>query len=162
MPKVIALCRMIFTVGNVVVLGVGNLLLKDEGVGVKVVQKLQEEEVPSHVELVDGATLGLNLLPLFEEAEKVIIVDCVKGGESPGTVYKFGLDEVKKKDKGVRLSLHDIDLTDVMNLVKTLKKNPPQVVILGIEPKEIDWGMELSPEVEKAIPKVLEEIRKEF
>lgn len=145
-----------------VVLGVGNILLKDEGVGVRVIQKLEEEEVPSHVKLVDGATLGLNLLPLFEEAEKVVIVDCVRGGKNPGAVYKFGLEGVKQKVKGVSLSLHDIDLTDVMNLVKALGGNSPQIVILGVEPKEIEWGMELSPAVQKAIPKVIEEVRKEF
>jgi hydrogenase maturation protease len=145
-----------------IVLGVGNLLLKDEGIGIHVVQELQKRQLPNGVEVVDGATSGMNLLALFPEASRLIIVDCVKGGKEPGTIYKFTPDEVKKREWRLMTSLHDVNLADVLQLAEQMNEMPEEVVIIGVEPKELDYGVELSPELEAKLPQVIEEVFKEL
>ncbi len=145
-----------------IVLGVGNLLLKDEGIGIHVVQELQKRQLPNDVEVVDGATSGMNLLALFPEASRLIIVDCVKGGEEPGTIYKFTPNEVKRRAWRLMTSLHDVNLADVFQLAEQMGEMPEDVVIIGVEPKELDYGVELSPEVKEKLPQVIEEVLKEL
>jgi len=146
--------------GKRVILGVGNILLKDEGLGVHVVKMMESMELPEGVELVDGGTLGFDLLGLFEESEKIVIVDALKGGHEPGTIYKVTPEELKG-DLNRALSLHQVGLLEVMEMGKLLGFQP-QVVIIGIEPKEIDWGMELSEEVKAKLPKVISLVLEEI
>ena len=146
----------------ILVLGVGNLVLTDEGVGIHVVQRMQQMDLPSHVEVLDGGTMGLDLLDDIEGRKKVIIVDTVKGGGSPGTLYRMMIDDVEDIPKS-RVSLHDIDMTDVFKLADLLKIEKPEIVIIGVEPKDMESaGMELSPEVEEQIPKVIELVKREI
>lgn len=148
------------------ILGVGNILLKDEGAGVHAVQKI--EKIISHpdIRIIDGGTLGLDLLPIIEESKKLIIIDCVKGGGKPGTIYRFTPDEIKKSNNELKLSLHDFNLVDVLNLAKALNKEIPEIIIYGIEPESLDWGLEPTEAVSSAIEKVVSEIvnnlRKEY
>ena len=88
---------------KVVVIGIGNILLSDEGVGIRVVEELRKRELPEGVELHDGATLGLTLLNFLDGADKAIIVDAVKAGGNPGDVYCFHFKEIPKKiqDDGI-------------------------------------------------------------
>ncbi len=147
---------------RILVLGVGNLLLKDEGVGVHVAQRLQGKDLPPHVEVVDGGTAGLDLLDEIEGREKVIVVDTVKAGQPPGTLYRFSSDDAEEQEKS-RLSLHDIDMTDLLRLADLLGVEKPSVVVIGVEAKDIETAsMELSPEVEAQIPKVIELVMKEI
>lgn len=146
----------------VLVLGVGNLVLTDEGVGVHVVQRMQGMDLPSHVEVVDGGTMGLDLIDDIEGRKKVVIVDAVKGAGPPGTVYRMTIDDIEEIPKS-RVSLHDIDITDVFKLADLFKIEKPEIVIIGVEPKDMESpGMELSPEVEAQIPKVIELVKREI
>jgi hydrogenase maturation protease len=146
----------------ILVLGVGNLVLKDEGVGVHVVQRLQEmDDMPPNVDVVDGGTMGLDLLDDIEGRKKVVIVDTVRGGGSPGTLYRMTVDDIEDMPKS-RVSLHDIDMTDVFKLADLFKIEKPEIVIIGVEPKDMESAsMELSPEIEAQIPKVIEMVKRE-
>ncbi len=146
----------------ILVLGVGNLVLKDEGVGVHVAQRMQEMDLPSHVEVLDGGTMGFDLLDDIEGRKKVVIVDTVKGGQPPGTVYRMTIDDIDEMPKS-RVSLHDIDMTDVFKLADLFEIEKPEIVIIGVEPKDMEsTSMELSPEVEAQIPKVIEVVMREI
>ena len=143
------------------ILGVGNLLLRDEGVGVHIVQALSEEELPEDVEVVDAGTSALDVLTCIEPVEKMIVVDAVRGGSAPGTIYRFTPEEVQV-ESGVEASLHEIGLMDALNAAKMLGNAPKEMVVIGVEPATIAWGMELSAEVGTKIPKVLEQVRAEL
>lgn len=141
---------------NIVVLGVGNILLKDEGAGVKAIEELKKLDMPANVELVDGGTLGLDLLPIIEKADRLIIIDVVKAGSEPGTIFRFSPGDIETPKEPGRMSLHQVTLLEVLSMAEMLGNKRPHTVILGIEPKEIDWGGELSAEVGKRLPDLIE------
>lgn len=147
---------------KVVVVGVGNLLLKDEGVGVHVAHALEAATPPQDVELevIDGGT-SPHLLRLLEDVDKLIIVDATRGGSEPGAIYRFGPESVAEPN-GERMSVHDIGIGETLRIAKSLGQEPREVVIIGIEPKEIDWGLELSPELERKMPQIVEIVRQEI
>jgi hydrogenase maturation protease len=147
---------------GVLVLGVGNLLLKDEGVGVHVVQRLRKMDIPGHVEVVDGGTSGLDLLEWIEGREKVVVIDAVKSGGTPGTIYRFSGEDIKERSKPW-LSLHEIDVTDLLKLADMLGVEKPEIVVIGIEAKDIEsLDLDLSAEIEVQIPKIIEQVMKEI
>jgi hydrogenase maturation protease len=148
--------------GKIVIIGVGNLLLKDEGVGVHVAQELQKKSWPSPVEIHDGGVAGIGLLDFFPGASKVMLIDAADMNLDPGSLVRFTPEEVAGKLGGPRFSAHDIGLLEVLELARALDQCPPEVVIFGIQPKEISWGTELSPEVQASIPKVMEAVLREI
>jgi hydrogenase maturation protease len=147
----------------VLILGVGNLLLKDEGIGVHVARKLMDMDLPPYVEVVEGGTSGFDLLDDIEGRGKVVVVDTVQAGQPPGTLYRLSREDIEDRPKQ-RLSLHDIDMTDLLKLSDLLGvKKPAEVIIIGVEPKDMETAsMELSPEVEAQISKVIELVMKEI
>lgn len=143
-------------------MGVGNLLLKDEGAGVHVVQKLHKMDLPSHVEVLDGGTAGIDLFDSIVGREKVIIIDTVRAGKPPGTIYRLSSEDIEEAPKSW-LSLHDIDIMDLLKLADMLEVKKPEIVVIGIEPKDMESAeLELSPEVEAKIPEVIELVMKEI
>ena len=140
------------------VLGIGNVLLRDEGIGCHVVHALEGIPLPG-VEIIDAGTCP-DALQLLEDADKLIIVDAVKGGEMPGQIYRFHLEDITLKQKPF-LSLHDMGLVDNLMLMK-LWHSIGETVIIGVEPKEIEWGLELSPELQEKIPQIVELILAEI
>ncbi len=140
---------------RILVLGVGNVLLQDEGVGIRVIKELQARyDFPPNVSVVDGGVLGLSLTGTFMQHGHAIVVDAVRGGDEPGTIYRFEWnskpDHVHYKD-----SLHQIDLMETMALLP-LVGDAPTVLVLGVEYENIfDWGLELTPRVEKAVEPLL-------
>jgi len=142
------------------VLGVGNLLLKDEGVGVHVAQKMMRMDLPENVQVVDGGTATLDILPLVDGVDRLIIVDALKGGEAAGTIYKLTPEDIMQ-DKQEPLSLHQIDLLQTLDMC-ALIGSKPSTVIIGIEPKEISFAVGLSSEVEGRIPRVIELVMEEI
>lgn len=147
---------------KIIVLGIGNLLLEDEGVGIHLIEALKNEPLPENVELVDGSVLGFDLLPIIENCDKLIVVDAIKTDDNPGTIYKFSAQDIEVK-REIPVSLHDLDFFQVLELAKRLNKLPPTELI-AIVPHEIDWGMELSEKIKEKVPKlkqlVMEEIKK--
>lgn len=143
---------------GIAVVGIGNILLKDEGVGCHVAHALEEVPLPD-VKVIDGGT-SPNVMQTIEDADKLIIVDAVRGGGMPGEVYRFQLDDITLEQQPF-LSLHDISLVDSLLLMRRLY-NIGEITIIGIEPKEIEWGLELSPEVREKLPQIVEIILAEL
>ncbi|MFQ5867864.1 MAG: hydrogenase maturation protease [bacterium] len=148
--------------GKIVVLGVGNLLLRDEGAGVQLIKRLREMKFDEGVELVDGGTSLLDFLPQMKDISKLIIVDAVKLGGKPGRTYRICVDDSLLKGGKGMTSLHQLGVVETLAIAQKMGKLPPTVII-GIEPKEIAYGLELSPEIEREMGKmvnlILDEVR---
>jgi hydrogenase maturation protease len=145
---------------KVLILGVGNLLLKDEGIGVHVVRALEEKEFPPEVDIVDGGTATMDLLSVIYESEHIIVIDALKAGGEPGTIYRcLPEDLIDTSDRP--LSLHQLGLLDVLGMARQLG-GKAAVVIIGAEPKEISLGLELTEELQATVPKVIKAVKKEL
>ncbi|MBL7120259.1 MAG: HyaD/HybD family hydrogenase maturation endopeptidase [Dehalococcoidia bacterium] len=149
---------------KIAVIGVGNLLLRDEGIGVHVVQALQgmDLENSGDVQVIDAGTSPDVVLSL-EGVDKLIIIDAAEGHCEPGTVYCFRPEELPQESAGIQ-SLHEVSFTQSLRILDNLGLKPKDIVIFGVQPKEIDWGLEPSVELTERIPEivrlVLEETRK--
>ncbi|MHC4084812.1 MAG: hydrogenase maturation protease [Planctomycetota bacterium] len=139
----------------ILVLGIGNILLRDEGVGVRVIEQMQKMHLPDDVELVDGGTAGADLLDVLAERKKVIVIDAVQADCEPGTVIRFSADDLTQPDR-VGISLHELGLGGALKMTKQLGCEPKEVVVFGIKPLDISCGLELSEEITAAVPKVVE------
>jgi hydrogenase maturation protease len=144
---------------KVVVLGVGNELLKDEGIGVHIARKLQEMSPPGTVEVVDGGTLPDATL-VFEGIDKLIVVDAVQAGGKAGAIYRFHPEDVET-DSRVITSLHQISLLENLWLMEHFSRKPKEVIIIGIEPEDISSGLELSARLQKQVPQIIALVLKE-
>jgi hydrogenase maturation protease len=146
----------------ILILGVGNKLLKDEGVGVHFIETLQKEQLPPGVEVEDGGARGIDLLTLIRGRKLVIIVDSAHMGEEPGTVRTFESEEIiQKHTKG--FSVHGASLADTLKLGEHLGVLP-DIVIVGVEPETIEIDIGLSDTASKTlgeIRKVVEKIIRE-
>jgi hydrogenase maturation protease len=140
------------------VLGIGNLLLGDEGVGVHVIHALQREKLPEDVVLLEVGTAFLDALPEIEKADRIIVVDAMQGEHAPGTIYRVLFEDCVKPE--CIASLHGFDLSRVMFLAGGT--SPPETVVIGVEPARIDWGTELSPEIEGVVPAVVDAVKGEI
>jgi hydrogenase maturation protease len=145
----------------ILILGIGNILLRDEGIGVRVIEAMRQVKLPDNVELLDGGTASMMLLDSLSNREQVIVIDAVKGGNAPGTLYRFTPAEISGRREMIT-SLHEIGLLESLAMVECLDNAPQEVTIYGIEPKEMGLGLELSSEVAAAIPRVVELILGEF
>lgn len=149
---------------KILVLGVGNILLRDEGVGVRVVEALEEcYSFSSNVELMDGGTLGMRLVDPICRSDFLIVVDAVQNGREPGALYRISVDEIAKR-LTFKSSLHQLDLVEGLAYAELLG-NRPEAIIIGVEPADISpWGTELTETVrsrfEEMCQMVLAEIRK--
>ncbi len=146
---------------STLVVGIGNILLKDEGVGVRAVEAMMSLEWPETVELLDGGTSGADLLDHVANRRKVIVVDAVDADAPPGTVLRFSGEDLARRE-GERFSLHELGLLEILAMARQLGCAPREVVIIGIQPKEIGPGLELSDEVAAVLPRVLESVRAEI
>jgi hydrogenase maturation protease len=145
----------------ILILGVGNILLSDEGVGVRVIEAMESLELPDDVELFDGGTASVDLLNNLADRDKVIIIDAVQGGSKPGTLYRFTPDDITVQRQNFT-SIHQVGLLETLTTAKYLGCEPREVVIFGIEPKEVNWGLELSSEIRVVLPRVVELVLNEI
>ncbi|TRZ96210.1 MAG: hydrogenase maturation protease [Dehalococcoidia bacterium] len=145
---------------RVTVLCIGNLLLKDEGVGIHLVGKLASNIDDVNVNIIDGGT-SPDILSLVEDSvDKLIIVDAVKAGDKPGTIYRFSINDLDI-DSEKPASLHEVGVLEGLRMMALLNRQPKSTVIIGIEPKTIDYGLELSPEVEEKLPEIVKLVLRE-
>lgn len=135
---------------KLLVLGVGNILMMDEGIGVHAVHELLKDNWPEGVDLIDGGTFTQDIFYLFLEYESILVLDIVKAGRAPGTIYFLNESDLRQNRKQT-LSLHDIDLLDSLGMAE-LAGNKPSLHVLGIEPETINWDMKLTPTLEKIFP----------
>jgi len=136
------------------VVGLGNLLLRDDGVGVHVVRALAEAPPPDTL-VVEVGTAVLDALHLFEAAERILAIDAMKAGGPPGTVYRCGIDAVADT---APVSLHELDIRAAVRMMGSGRE--PNLQVIGVEPMEIDYGMELSEPVAHVVPGVMELVRR--
>jgi hydrogenase maturation protease len=132
--------------GRTVVIGCGNLLGADDGVGLAVLERLRRWDLPPEVELADGGTWGLNLLPLIESTDRLLLLDAVDRGKAPGTVTVLEREEIPRV-LSTKLSPHQIDLREVLALAELRGSLPRDMVVVGVQPARIELSTELSPEV---------------
>ncbi|KPJ68530.1 MAG: hypothetical protein AMJ43_00105 [Coxiella sp. DG_40] len=153
------------------IVGLGNILLKDEGIGVHIAKELQKQNLPGNVEVIDGGTAGLDVLLSAIDVDKLVIIDAFRAGKKPGNIYKISLNN-KQKDRLIqifsqetisKISLHQVGLLDALSIAEKINIAPEEIVIIGVEPAEIDCGLELTEPVMRKVPqiisKVLEEIK---
>jgi len=146
---------------RITVLGIGNLLLKDEGIGVHLVEKLAGVVDNANVNIIDAGTYPDFLSLVNDSTDKLIIIDAVKAGDRPGTIYRFSLNDVDL-DSAPSISLHEMGVLDSVRTMALFDRQPKSTVIIGIEPKTMDFGIDLSPEVEEKIPKIINLVLKEI
>ncbi len=143
---------------NILVLGIGNILLSDEGAGVRAVEYLNAHyKIPPQLTLVDGGTMGLEILPYLEDKDCLIIVDAAALGKAPGYVSR---DELI--DAGVffrnKISPHQLGLSEVLGAATLTGCLPGKIILLGIEPGKLDAGLEFSNEVGQAFPLLIDKL----
>jgi hydrogenase maturation protease len=145
----------------VLVLGVGNILLRDEGIGVRAVEALAEAELPPQVELLDGGTSGLDLVPALVGRRKVVVVDAIAADLEPGSLLRLTPDELEARADGCR-SVHDVGVLEALAVARQLEQPPAEVVLIGVVPGDVSWGFELSPAVQERLPELVRLVRAEL
>ncbi len=147
-----------------IVMGMGNILKSDDGVGIHVIEKLAEFSFPSSVALIDAGTAIIDQLPYFLKAERLICIDAVETGDEPGSIFCFSPADVDCRP-GYHTSSHQLSLFDVLKMTSFMTGRDLPVTIVGIQPKSLDYGVGLSRECERVIEKaaclVLAEIGEE-
>jgi len=144
---------------NIAVFGIGNILLSDDGVGVHVINKLNSEyQFPETVELIDGGTKGLDLLPLFEGRDKVLIIDAANFKKEPGTIDIVEGDRIPAFLLSNKLSVHQIGLPDMLFVARLMKTTPREMCLIGIQPKSMETGTELSDAVSEKLDALAERV----
>lgn len=148
---------------QITVLGIGNILLTDEGFGVRVVEKLYDEyEFPDNVSLVDGGVLGINLLGVIAEAKHLIVVDAVKNKQPPGTLYRLEKDELPERIL-LKNSLHQTDFLETLTLCQAIDKVPETTVVLGVEPEDIlTHSVDMTPTVAARVDEMMDLVLREL
>lgn len=141
------------TLPRVLVLGIGNLLNADEGVGVHAVRALQAEHGDRYpqVSFLDGGTLGLNLLPLVEDASHLLLLDCVSAGQPGGTIVELAKDEIPIYS-GVKMSQHQTTFQEVLGLALLRGRLPEHLHLIGVQPVSLAIGTDLTPQVQAVLP----------
>jgi hydrogenase maturation protease len=142
---------------NILVLGIGNLLNRDEGVGVHAVRALQAEagERFPQATFLDGGTLGLNLLPLVEDATHLLLLDCVDAGRPAGTIVELTKEEIPIYS-GVKMSQHQTTFQEVLGLALLREQLPEHLHLIGVQPVSLEIGTDLSPAVLAALPELVD------
>ncbi len=142
------------------VIGIGNSLLKDDGVGIHILKHIEKEPWHKKVELIDGGTCIFDLMDAFIKNEKLIILDSVKGGHLPGTIYKLTPNELGRFIKATT-SLHDVQVLDLLQNINYMGYFP-EVIIIGIEPEAVCFDLNLSKTVERQLPKMIALLKDEI
>ncbi len=142
-------------VAPILILGLGNLLLRDEGVGVHAAQVLARAQLPPEIEVCDGGTAGLALLDVLADRRKVVVIDAVDAAAPPGTILRLAPAHLMAGGNQA-VSLHELGLLETLQLARRLGWAPDEVVILGVVPQALDAGLELSPPVQAVLSVLME------
>jgi hydrogenase maturation protease len=146
---------------GIMVLGIGNLLCRDDGIGVRIAVEMQGQDKYGGIRIVDGGTAPDLFALLDDDVNKLIIVDALRGGGRPGDIYRLDLREENIAD-GPASSLHGMGVLDSLQLMRQLGQKPPQVSVIGIEPADVSHGLQLSPAIEATIPAIIRAVDSEI
>ena len=143
---------------SIVVLGVGNILLTDEGLGVHVVKELKENyNFTPEISLIDGGTMGMELLTYMRGMKQILLIDAINGGEAPGTVYEFPHRELEQYFTE-HISVHEVGMQDILR-IRAIQENPLEdAIVIGVEPESLEIGFEPSAPVQAVLPEVKERV----
>ena len=146
------------------VVGVGNTLARDEGVGPVAVERLKAEPLPARVTLLDAGTDLVAAMMEFADAGHVILIDAMRAGGAPGTIYRLTLEELEGRAKtgASSLSAHGLGVVEAVGLARAAGMRMPPTVVFGVEPGEVAFGEGLSPAVEAAMQSLLVAVRDEI
>ena len=145
---------------EILVLGIGNILLSDEGIGPRVIEELSKIELEENIELVDGGTAGADLIDVLSDRKKVVIIDAMDAKAPAGTVMRLKWDELAPDN--AEISVHEIGLFETLEMTKRLKCEPRDVVIFGVQPESVRPGLELTDTLKKILPGLVNEVVKEL
>lgn len=138
-----------------VVIGVGNTILSDEGVGVHAARLLQgDPRVPNGVTILDGGTIGLELIPYASDASRVLLLDAMNSGSAPGTLARMTGKDLLNMSGG--LNVHQLGVADLIAALSLVSERPQDIVVLGVQPGNTDWGTTLSPDVQAGLAQLVE------
>jgi len=138
---------------NTLVLGLGNLVHSDDGLGVHAIQSLMEDpRVPSDVVLMDGGTQGLSLLPHVSAFQRLLVIDALDVGEKPGTLVRIEGEALRNLPG--KASVHQLGFADLLVALELLGESPKEIVLLGVQPLSTEWGTELTPPVSEAVSRL--------
>jgi hydrogenase maturation protease len=146
---------------SVLILGLGNLLRGDDGIGPRLIEELNRRGLPKGITALDGGTAGFDLLNMLEGYERVVIVDAAEIGQEPGQFVRFTPGEVRLAGSTDTLSLHHAGLAEALALAEALGQPLPEIVIFGVQPAQIEWGEKLTPAVEAVLPDLVETVLEE-
>ena len=146
---------------NIVVLGIGNPLRRDDGLGIRIIGEMRKDDRYAGIEIIDGGTSPDLLSLLDENVGKLVIVDALRSGSKPGTIYRLEINESNIADDGPA-SVHGLGVLDSLKMMRKLGIRAPAVVIIGVEPADTSHGLHLSPEIEALLPQVLAKISEEI
>jgi hydrogenase maturation protease len=145
---------------RIAVIGIGNILLGDEGVGVNIAQRLMKQPEIPEVEIIDAGTCADVMMLISNSVEHVIIIDAASGGGQPGDIYRFTPEDIDTSNMTV--SLHENNLVAGIKMLPLYNRELKSVIIFGIEPKELEGGLKLSPEIAAKVPRLIELVNKEI
>lgn len=155
---------------KIAIIGVGNLLMGDDGIGIHVVQELLENRpltLPKEVAIYDGMTDSFLVLEQMEGADKAIIIDAcdMNPNDPPGSIRKFTFEfdnDTNEDLESFCLSLHDLDFLNAIRISKDTCKLPEEIIFIGVKPESIRYEMQLSPKLEKTVPEIIKNIIEEI
>jgi hydrogenase maturation protease len=147
---------------STIILGLGNALRGDDGIGPAVIEWLDRQTLPPGVETIDGGTSGLDIVSILMGRARAIIVDAADVGRAPGWWVRFTPEEAQLQDNATTLSLHSAGLAEAVALGAALNVLPPTIVIYGVQPQNLDWSAQLSAEVHAAVAEVGQAILREL
>lgn len=140
---------------RIIVLGLGNLIRSDDGVGIHAIHHLfRDRRIPESLELLDGGTLGLQLLPAIQGVTHLLVLDAINTGATSGTLARFDMSEIEPLPGSP--SVHQIGFADVLAALRLLEEFPQQMILLGVQPEQTGWGDKLSSAVKAALPSLIE------
>ena len=146
---------------KIMVMGVGNILLSDEGLGVRFLDELAKISLPANVELLEGGTAGLELVHLIQEVDFLIIVDAIDAKDEPGALFRFHPGDIKVFPEQYEVSFHQIGIIEVLAMANVLGQ-APKTLIFGIQPKSLEWRLDISPEIQALFPRLTEFVLNEI
>lgn len=145
----------------ILVMAVGNLLRGDDGFALAVLEELEQLELPAEVELFDAGTSAIDLMEIFNGRQRLIVLDAVRGGQAPGTLYRFSPEEVEAGELPMN-SLHQVGLLETLKLGELVDCKPESTVVIGVQPDATALGIGLSVAVQNAVPKAVRLVLKEI
>lgn len=145
---------------KVLVIGLGNILMSDDGLGPAVIKQLKQQNWSSNISLLDCGTCPLAYLEQLSISQYIIVIDAIKNDKAAGTVQQFHLEETR--NNALNTTTHSYSITQVIALAREINNFPQEIICFGIEPANLDWGTEFSHSVREAMPQLIRRVKQQI